>query len=98
MVCFLCTVTIVHLCISVKRIQTLKDIVKVVMSEHQIFKYCNDRGTQKIGIKRKAGTLRHTRLIYPPIKMCKSGSRLQFLSFTRLLLLHKSVLYLFQSH
>ena len=44
MVCFLCIVTTVCLCISVKRMQTLKDIVKVIMSEHQIFKYCNNRG------------------------------------------------------
>jgi hypothetical protein len=98
MVCFLCTVTVVHLCISVKRMQTLKDIIKVVMSEHQIFEFCHNRGAQKIDIIRKSGTLRHTRLVYPPIKMCKSGSRLQFLSFTRLLPLHKSALYLFQSH
>ena len=77
--------------------QTLKDIVKVVMLEYQIFKYCNNRGTQKIDIIRKTVTLGHTRLISPPIKMCKSGSRLQFFH-TRLLPLYKSVLYLFQCY
>jgi len=67
------------------------------MLEHQIFKCCNNRGTQKIDIIRKTGTLGHTRLIYLPIKMCKSGSRLQFYH-TRLLPRHKSVLYFFQCH
>jgi len=55
MVCFLCTVTTVNLCISVKRMHTFKHIVKVVKSEHHIFNYCNNRGTQKVDIIRKTG-------------------------------------------